>query len=103
MVIRVLGGFRKRFGKIGDIVVVLVKEVIFGGNVKKGDIVKVVIVRIRKEIRRDDGLYIKFDDNVGVVINNNNELRVIRIFGLVVRELRVRNFMKILFLVIEVI
>ena len=73
MIIRVLGGTKKRFGKIGDIVVCSVKEAIPGGNVKKGDVVKAVIVRTRKELRREDGSYIKFDDNAGVIINNNNE------------------------------
>ena len=92
MVIRVLGGSKKRFGRIGDIVVASVKEAIPGGNVKKGDVVKAVIVRTRKETRRDDGSYIKFDDNAGVVI-----------FGPVARELRAKNFMKILSLAIEVI
>ncbi len=71
MIIRVLGGTKKRFGKIGDIVVCSVKEAIPGGNVKKGDVVKAVIVRTRKELRREDGSYIKFDDNAGVIINNN--------------------------------
>ena len=69
MVIRVLGGTKKRFGRIGDIVVASVKEAIPGGNVKKGDVVKAVIVRTRKESRREDGSYIKFDDNAGVIIN----------------------------------
>ena len=86
MVIRVLGGSKKRFGKIGDIVVASVKEAIPGGNVKKGDVVKAVIVRTRKETRRDDGSYIKFDDNAAVVINNNNESKATRIFGPVARE-----------------
>ena len=103
MVIRVLGGSRRRFGKIGDIVVATVKEAIPNGNVKKGDVVKAVIVRTRKELKRADGSYIKFDDNAGVVINNNNEPRATRIFGPVARELRARNFMKILSLAIEVI
>ena len=102
-VIRVLGGSKKRFGRIGDIVVASVKEAIPGGNVKKGDVVKAVIVRTRKETRRDDGSYIKFDDNAGVVINNNNEPKATRIFGPVARELRAKNFMKILSLAIEVI
>ena len=103
MVIRVLGGSRRRFGKIGDIVVASVKEAIPNGNVKKGDVVKAVVVRTRKELKRADGSYIKFDDNAGVVINNNNEPRATRIFGPVARELRARNFMKILSLAIEVI
>lgn len=103
MVIRVLGGSRKRFGRIGDIVVASVKEAIPGGNVKKGDVVKVVIVRTKKELRREDGSYIKFDDNAGVVINNNNEPRATRIFGPVARELRAKGFMKIVSLAPEVI
>ena len=73
MIIRVLGGSKKRFGRIGDIVVASVKEAIPGGNVKKGDVVKAVIVRTRKELRREDGSYIKFDDNAGVIINNRIE------------------------------
>lgn len=103
MVIRVLGGSRKRFGRISDIVVASVKEAIPGGNVKKGDIVKAVIVRTRKETRREDGSYIKFDDNAAVVINNNNEPRATRIFGPVARELRAKSFMKILSLAPEVL
>ena len=103
MVIRVLGGSKKRFGRIGDIVVASVKEAIPGGNVKKGDVVKAVIVRTRKETRRDDGSYIKFDDNAGVVINNNNEPRATRIFGPVARELRDKEYMKILSLAPEVL
>lgn len=103
MIIRVLGGTKKRFGKIGDIVVCSVKEAIPGGNVKKGDVVKAVIVRTRKELRREDGSYIKFDDNAGVIINNNNEPKATRIFGPVARELRAKNFMKIVSLASEVI
>ena len=103
MIIRVLGGTKKRFGKIGDIVVCSVKEAIPGGNVKKGDVVKAVIVRTRKELRREDGSYIKFDDNAGVIINNNNEPKATRIFGPVARELRAKNFMKIVSLAPEVI
>ena len=103
MVIRVLGGSRKRFGKIGDIVVASVKEAIPGGNVKKGDIVKAVIVRTKKELRRADGSYIKFDDNAAVVLNTNLEIRGTRIFGPVARELRAKNFMKIVSLAPEVL
>lgn len=103
MIIRVLGGTKKRFGKIGNIVVCSVKEAIPGGNVKKGDVVKAVIVRTRKELRREDGSYIKFDDNAGVIINNNNEPKATRIFGPVARELRAKNFMKIVSLAPEVI
>ncbi|MBS9775475.1 MAG: 50S ribosomal protein L14 [Fusobacterium sp.] len=103
MVIRVLGGSKKRFGRIADIVVASVKEAIPGGNVKKGDVVKAVIVRTRKETRRADGSYIKFDDNAGVVINANNEPKATRIFGPVARELRAKGFMKIVSLAPEVI
>ena len=95
MVIRVLGGSRRRFGKIGDIVVASVKEAIPNGNVKKGDVVKAVIVRTRKELKRPDGSYIKFDDNAAVILNSNLEIRGTRIFGPVARELRAKNFMKI--------
>ena len=103
MVIRVLGGSRRRFGRIGDIVVASVKEAIPTGNVKKGDVVKAVIDRTKKELRREDGSYIKFDDNAAVVINNNNEPRATRIFGPVARELRAKDFMKIVSLAPEVI
>ena len=103
MVIRVLGGSRRRFGRIGDIVVASVKEAIPTGNVKKGDVVKAVIVRTKKELRREDGSYIKFDDNAAVVINNNNEPRATKIFGPVARELRAKDFMKIVSLAPEVI
>ena len=103
MVIRVLGGSRRRFGRIGDLVVASVKEATPNGNVKKGDVVKAVVVRTRKELKRADGSYIKFDDNAGVIINNNNEPKATRIFGPVARELRAKNFMKILSLAPEVI
>jgi large subunit ribosomal protein L14 len=103
MIIRVLGGSKKKFGRISDIVIATVKEAIPGGNVKKGDIVRAVIVRTKKELRRDDGSYIKFDDNAAVIINNNNEPKATRIFGPVARELRGKNFMKILSLAPEVI
>jgi len=103
MVIRVLGGSRKRFGRIGDVVVASVKEANAGGNVKKGDVVKAVIVRTKKETRRIDGSYIKFDDNAAVVINANNEPKGTRIFGPVARELRAKDFMKIVSLAPEVL
>lgn len=103
MVIRVLGGSKRRFGKIGDIVVASVKEASPGGNVKKGDVVKAVIVRTRKELRREDGSYIKFDDNAAVILNANLEARATRIFGPVARELRAKNFMKIVSLAPEVL
>ena len=103
MVIRVLGGSRKRFGRIGDIVVASVKEAIPNGNVKKGDVVKAVVVRTRKELKRADGSYIKFDDNAAVVLNTNLEIKGTRIFGPVARELRAKNFMRIVSLAPEVL
>ena len=103
MVIRVLGGSRKRFGRLGDIVVASVKEAIPNGNVKKGDVVKAVIVRTRKETRRQDGSYIKFDDNAAVILNAALEIKSTRIFGPVARELRAKNFMKIVSLAPEVL
>ena len=103
MVIRVLGGSRRRFGKIGDIVVASVKEAIPNGNVKKGDVVKAVVVRTRKELKRADGSYIKFDDNAAVILNSALEVRGTRIFGPVARELRAKNFMKIVALAPEVL
>ena len=103
MVIRVLGGSRRRFGKIGDIVVASVKEATPNENVKKGDVVKAVVVRTRKELKRPDGSYIKFDDNAAVILNSNLEVRGTRIFGPVARELRAKNFMKIVSLAPEVI
>ena len=103
MIIRVLGGSRRRFGKIGDIVVASVKEATPNGNVKKGDVVKAVVVRTRKELKRPDGSYIKFDDNAAVILNSNLEVRGTRIFGPVARELRAKNFMKIVSLAPEVI
>ena len=103
MVIRVLGGSRRRFGRIGDIVVASVKEAIPNGNVKKGDVIKAVVVRTRKELKRADGSYIKFDDNAAVVLNANLEIRGTRIFGPVARELRAKNFMRIVSLAPEVL
>ena len=103
MVIRVLGGSRRRFGRIGDLVVASVKEATPNGNVKKGDVVKAVVVRTRKELKRADGSYIKFDDNAAVVLNTNLEIRGTRIFGPVERELRAKNFMKIVSLAPEVL
>jgi large subunit ribosomal protein L14 len=103
MVIRVLGGSKKRFGRIGDIVVASVKEAIPNGNVKKGDVVRAVVVRTKKETRRVDGSYIKFDDNAAVVINDNKEPKGTRIFGPMARELRAKGFMKIVSLAPEVL
>ncbi len=101
--IRVLGGTRRRYASIGDIIVAAVKEATPGGNVKKGEVVKAVVVRTKKERRRADGTYIRFDDNACVIINNNNEPRGTRIFGPVARELRDRRFMRIVSLAPEVI
>lgn len=103
MVIRVLGGSKRRFGKIGDVVVASVKEAIPNGNVKKGDVIKAVIVRTKKETGRPDGSYIKFDDNAAVVLNANNEPRGTRIFGPVAREVRAKGYMKIVSLAPEVL
>ena len=103
MIIRVLGGSKKRFGKIGDIVVASVKEAIPGGNVKKGDVVKAVVVRSVKGARRKDGSYIKFDENAAVIIKDDKTPKGTRIFGPVARELREKQFMKIVSLAPEVL
>jgi len=101
--IRVLGGSRRRYAGVGDIIVVTVKDAIPGGTVKKGDVAKAVVVRTAKENRRPDGSYIRFDENAAVLINDNNEPRATRIFGPVARELREKRFMKIVSLAPEVI
>lgn len=101
--IRVLGGSGRHYAGIGDVVVASVKEAIPGGTVKKGDVVKAVIVRAKKETRRPDGSYIRFDENAAVIIKNDNEPRGTRIFGPVARELRDRRFMKIISLAPEVL
>ncbi|HUH74894.1 MAG TPA: 50S ribosomal protein L14 [Chitinophagales bacterium] len=101
--IRVLGGTRRRYASIGDKIVVSVKEAAPGGNVKKKQVSKAVIVRTKKEIRRKDGSYIRFDDNAVVLLNNNNEPRGSRIFGPVARELRDKDYMKIVSLAPEVL
>src|SRR3978361_2107846 len=101
--IRVLGGSGRRYAGLGDIIVATVKDAIPGGNVKKGDVVKAVIVRTKKETRRDDGSYIKFDENAPVILKNDGEPRGTRIFGPVGRELRDKKFMKIISLAPEVI
>lgn len=101
--IRVLGGSRRRFGNIGDIIVATVKEATPGGVVKKGDVVKAVIVRTVKGIRRKDGSYIKFDDNAAVIIKDDKQPKGTRIFGPVARELRDRDYMKIVSLAPEVL
>lgn len=101
--IRVLGGTRRRYAGIGDIIVAAVKDATPGGNVKKGEVVKAVVVRTSKARRRQDGTYIRFDDNACVIINPNNEPRGTRIFGPVARELRDKKFMKIVSLAPEVL
>ncbi len=101
--IKVLGGSGKKYASIGDIIVVAVKSAIPNGNVKKGDVSKAVVVRTKKEIRRKDGSYIRFDENAAVLLNNQNEPRGTRIFGPVARELREKKFMKIVSLAPEVL
>ena len=102
--IRVLGGSGRRYACIGDTIVATVKDAIPGGNVKKGDVVKAVVVRTTKERRRPDGSYIRFDDNAAVILKNNDgEPRGTRIFGPVGRELREKKFMRIVSLALEVI
>jgi large subunit ribosomal protein L14 len=101
--IRVLGGSSRRYAGIGDIIVATVKEAIPGGNVKRGEVVKAVIVRTVKERRRADGSYIKFDENAAVIIKPDNDPRGTRIFGPVGRELREKRFMKIVSLAPEVL
>jgi large subunit ribosomal protein L14 len=101
--IRVLGGSARRYAGIGDVIVATVKDAIPGGNVKRGDIVKAVIVRTVKERRRADGSYIKFDENAAVIIKPDNDPRGTRIFGPVGRELREKKFMKIVSLAPEVL
>jgi large subunit ribosomal protein L14 len=101
--IRVLGGSDRRYAGVGDIIVVTVKSAIPGGAVKKGEVSRAVIVRTVKETRRKDGSYIKFDENAAVLLNNQNEPRGTRIFGPVARELREKQFMKIVSLAPEVI
>ena len=103
MCIRVLGGSFRRTGSIGDIIVASVKTATPGGTVKKGDVVKAVVVRMRKNKRRPDGSYIKFDDNAAVIINDQKMPRGTRIFGHVARELREKDFMKIVSLAPEVL
>ena len=103
MCIRVLGGSFRRDGSIGDIIVASVKSATPGGTVKRGEVVKAVIVRMRKNKRRPDGSYIKFDDNAAVIINDQKMPRGTRIFGPVARELREKDFMKIVSLAPEVL
>jgi len=101
--IKVLGGSRRRYARLGDIIVVSVKEAMPGGTIKKGDVVKAVIVRTKKEIRRSDGSYIKFDHNSAVIIDEQRNPVGTRIFGPVARELREKNFSKIISLAPEVL
>ena len=101
--IKVLGGSKRRYAGVGDIVVVSVKEAIPNAKVKKGDVMKAVVVRTKKEIRRNDGSYIRFDDNSAVLISQNKEPIGTRIFGPVARELRAQRFMKIISLAPEVL
>lgn len=101
--IRVLGGHGKRYASVGDLVVVSVKSALPNSNVKKGEVARAVIVRTNKEIRRRDGSHIRFDDNAAVILNQKGEPRGTRIFGPVARELREKNFMKIVSLAPEVI
>lgn len=103
LTIRVLGGSGRRYAGLGDVIVATVKDAIPGGNVKKGDIVKAVIVRTKKETRRVDGSYIKFDENAAVILKTDGDPRGTRIFGPVGRELRDKKFMKIISLAPEVI
>ena len=103
MCIRVLGGTRRRYAGIGDVVVCSVKKAAPGGTVKKGDVVKAVIVRTRRETRRADGTYIRFDENAAVIIKDDKNPRGTRIFGPVARELREKDYMKILSLAPEVL
>jgi len=101
--IRVLGGSRRRYAHVGDVIVGAVKEATPGGTVKKGEVVKAVVVRTRKESRRQDGSYIRFDDNACVIINDQQQPRGTRIFGPVGRELRDKKFMRIVSLAPEVL
>ncbi|GAA1930807.1 MULTISPECIES: 50S ribosomal protein L14 [Streptomyces] len=103
LTIRVLGGSGRRYAGIGDVIVATVKDAIPGGNVKKGDVVKAVIVRTVKERRRPDGSYIRFDENAAVILKNDGDPRGTRIFGPVGRELREKKFMKIISLAPEVL
>ena len=103
MCIRVLGGTRRKYANIGDVVVASVKKATPGGVVKKGDVVKAVIVRSAKGMRRDDGTYIRFDENAAVIIKEDNNPKGTRIFGPVARELREKNYIKILSLAPEVL
>ena len=101
--IRVLGGSKRKYGNIGDIIVASVRKAAPGGTVKKGDVVKAVIVRSKRGLRREDGTYVRFDENAAVIIKEDHNPKGTRIFGPVARELREKDFMKILSLAPEVI
>ena len=101
--IRVLGGSKRKYGNIGDVIVASVRKATPGGTVKKGDVVKAVIVRTKRGVRREDGPYVRFDENAAVIIKEDKNPRGTRIFGPVARELREKDFMKILSLAPEVI
>ena len=101
--IRVLGGSKRKFGNIGDVIVASVRKAAPGGTVKKGDVVKAVIVRTKRGVRREDGTYVRFDENAAVIIKEDKNPKGTRIFGPVARELRDRDYMKILSLAPEVI
>ena len=101
--IKVLGGSKRKYASVGDVIVVSVKEAIPRGRVKKGDVRKAVVVRTAKEVRQDDGTAIRFDSNAAVILSNSGEPIGTRIFGPVVRELRAKNFMKIISLAPEVL
>ena len=101
--IRVLGGSKRKFGNIGDVIVASVRKAAPGGTVKKGDVVKAVIVRTKRGVRREDGTYVRFDENAAVIIKEDKNPKGTRIFGPVARELREKDFMKILSLAPEVI
>ena len=103
MCIKVLGGTHRRWARIGDIIVCSVKAVIPGSDVKKGSVVKAVVVRTKQPTRRDDGSYVRFDSNAAVIIDNEKNPRGTRIFGAVAKELREKNFMKIVSLAAEVV
>ena len=103
LVIKVLGGTRRRYASIGDIFIATVKDAIPGAAVRKGDVVKCVVVRVKKQKRRSDGSYIRFDENAAVLINDAGEPRATRIFGPVARELREKKYMKIVSLAPEVL
>ncbi|WP_227764131.1 50S ribosomal protein L14 [Zhaonella formicivorans] len=103
MCIRVMGGSKRRYATVGDVIIASVKEATPGGVVKKGDVVKAVVVRTTKEVKRPDGSYIRFNENAAVIINDQGNPKGTRIFGPVARELREKNFMKIVSLAPEVL